>query len=241
SWELANEPRPGRGEESIPYIEYFYNWINETAKYIHSIDFNHLVTTGSEGLAGSLQNEEIFLKEHQSEFIDYATFHLWAKNWGWFDAKRIDETYPPTEKNAVEYFNRHMILMRRLNKPITLEEFGMSRDNEKCQPGTPTTARDKYLKKIFAIVYDSASAGAPIAGTNFWSWGGVGRGKNEDDLWRKGDQFVGDPPQEPQGFNSIFDTDFSTLSIISEHANKMIKLREKEFIMKKREITMRDF
>lgn len=29
AWELANEPRPGRGEESIPYLEYFYNWINE--------------------------------------------------------------------------------------------------------------------------------------------------------------------------------------------------------------------
>ena len=62
SWELANEPRPGRNEESIKYIDYYYKWIDSTAAYIHSLDPNHLVTTGNEGLAGSLQNEDIYLK-----------------------------------------------------------------------------------------------------------------------------------------------------------------------------------
>lgn len=232
AWQLANEPRPGWGDAALPYLDYFYKWIDETAAFIHSIDPNHLVTTGNEGLRGSLDSEEIYLKAHQSKNIDYMTFHLWPKNWGWFDAKRIDETLPSTIQKAVNYINQHLIYARQLNKPITLEEFGLSRDYEICSPGTPTTARDKYYKIIFDVVYDSAAAGAPIAGTNFWSWGGVGRGKNKDNVWRVGDPFVGDPPQEPQGFNSIYDTDLSTLSIIKEHSEKMNSLIEKGFNQK---------
>jgi mannan endo-1,4-beta-mannosidase len=36
--------------------------------------------------------------------------------------------------------------------------------------------------------------------------------------------FIGDPPQELQGHNSIFSTDTSTLRIITGHALKMQKL-----------------
>lgn len=238
AWQLANEPRPGWGDAALPYLDYFYKWIDETAAFIHSLDPNHLVTTGNEGLRGSLDSEEIYLKAHQSNNIDYMTFHLWPKNWGWFNAKRIEETLPSTIEKAVNYINQHLIYARQLNKPITLEEFGLSRDYEICSPGTPITARDKYYKIIFDVVYDSASAGAPIAGTNFWSWGGVGRGKNKDNVWRVGDPFVGDPPQEPQGFNSIYDTDLSTLSIIKEHSEKMKSLIQKGFIPVKTNLTL---
>jgi mannan endo-1,4-beta-mannosidase len=74
AWELANEPRPG----SNTYLNYFYDWIHETAQYIHSIDPNHLVTTGNEGTMGSNNSEEIFLAVHASDYIDYATIHVWA-------------------------------------------------------------------------------------------------------------------------------------------------------------------
>jgi mannan endo-1,4-beta-mannosidase len=43
-------------------------------------------------------------------------------------------------------------------------------------------------------------------------------------MWKIGDPFVGDPPQEPQGRNSIFISDTSTLRIIGEHARDMLKL-----------------
>jgi len=131
AWELANEPRPGRSLDIIKTADVFYNWIDKTAKLIHSLDTNHLVTTGNEGLAGSLQSEEIFIKMHESEYIDFATIHLWPKNWGWFDALKADETYPCTKENAIEYFNKHMDYGRKLNKPVTLEEFGIPRDLEK--------------------------------------------------------------------------------------------------------------
>jgi len=162
--------------------------------------------------------------------------HLWPKNWGWFNAQNIKGTYPRTEKKAVNYIDEHIHFACELNKPIVMEEFGMPRDSEKCKPGTPTTARDKYFKKILGLVYDSAAAGAPIAGTNVWAWGGEGRGQHADDKWHPGDPFTGDPPQEPQGLNSIYNIDTSTIAIFKNHAEKMIKLRSAEGFVNQKEI-----
>lgn len=230
AWQLANEPRPGWGKEGFRNAKNFYKWIDETAAFIRSIDPNHLITTGNEGLGGCLNSDTIFINAHKSPNIDYATFHLWAKNWGWFDAKNIEGTYPSTESKAVDYFNEHMKLARQLNKPITLEEFGMPRDNEEYNPGSPVTARDRYFSKLFELAADSAKAGAPIAGTNFWAWGGEGKSVDDNYIWQKGDPFTGDPPQEPQGLNSIFISDKSTLEIISGHAADMNRLGKRKFI-----------
>jgi mannan endo-1,4-beta-mannosidase len=225
AWQLANEPRPGRSLDVIKTADVFYKWIDETANLIHSLDPNHLVSTGSEGLAGSLELKEIYMKAHKSKYIDYATMHLWAKNWSWFDATNAEETYPIAEQNAIEYVKQHLKYARKLKKPITLEEFGIPRDLEKYKSGTPTTYRDKYFKKIFELVYESAADGKPIGGTNIWAWGGTGRNNSNDDTWREGDDYLGDPPQEPQGLNSIYNSDTSTLEIIKSHAEKLKLLR----------------
>ena len=225
AWQLANEPRPGtdspEGQRNLPS---FYRWIDQTAEYIHSLDTNHLVSAGSEGMVGCLWSAEYFLAAHQTRQIDYLTFHLWPVNWGWYNPKKIDETYPRTEANALDYINKHMGLARRLNRPIVMEEFGLVKDSGSVRAGGFSTARDRYYEKVFSVLYDSARAGAPYAGSNFWGWGGEGRGKNPDHMWRKGDPFVGDPPQDPQGLNSIFDADTSTIRIIREHAFRMLRL-----------------
>jgi mannan endo-1,4-beta-mannosidase len=44
-------------------------------------------------------------------------------------------------------------------------------------------------------------------------------------MWKQGDPFTGDPPQEPQGRNSIFTSDTSTLAIIRNHANHLQRLK----------------
>ncbi len=233
AWQLANEPRPGRNSY---WNDEYYRWLQTTSQFIHNIDPNHLVSTGNEGLAGSLQDSTNYLTAHNSKYIDYLTMHLWPKNWGWFNAMDISGTYPQTERNAVKYINEHIHYARELNKPIVMEEFGMPRDSEKCKPGTSKEARDKYYKKILELVYDSAAAGSPIVGTNVWAWGGEGRGLHADDKWQPGDPFVGDPPQEPQGLNSIYNTDTSTLNIFKDHAEKMIKLRNTEGILSRDKI-----
>jgi mannan endo-1,4-beta-mannosidase len=225
AWQLANEPRPGSiGERSERNLLGFYRWIDETAGYIHSLDTNHLVSTGSEGSVGSLLSAEYYLEAHASPHIDYLTMHVWPFNWEWFDPKRIPETLPVAERKAVEYVGKHLALARLLHKPIVVEEFGLGRDGGTFMTGTPTSARDRFYATFLRSLVDSARTGAPLAGFNFWAWGGEGGAQHPDGVWREGDSFVGDPPQEPQGQNSIFNSDRSTLMIIRENATKMLRL-----------------
>jgi len=225
SWQLANEPRPGsKGPVAENNLPAFNRWIDQTARYIHSLDPNHLVSTGSEGMVGTLQNADYFLESHKTPSIDYLTMHLWPLNWGWFDPKRVPETLPQTETNALGYIAKHFELARQLNKPIVMEEFGLGRDGGVFEVGTPTTVRDRYFTLILRSLYDSARVGAPLAGYNVWAWGGEGSAKHPDGVWRKGDAFVGDPPHEPQGQNSVFLSDRSTLHIIRNYGMMMMRL-----------------
>ncbi len=224
SWELANEPRGGEGEYGKDNIEYFYQWIDETASFIHKLDSNHLVTPGSEGMMGTAWQQDFFINAFKSDNIDYIVFHLWPKNWGWFKADEIKKTISTTKQKSIEYINEHIGFARKLNKPVVMEEFGLPRDSEKLVSGSPVSARNDFLECIFKIANDSAASGAPIAGTNIWSWAGEGRNKNLDGKWHAGDEFIGDPPEEPQGLNSIFDTDTSTIIILKNHAEKMNSL-----------------
>ncbi len=224
AWELANEPRPGNGAEGLAGIDTLVRWVNETAMFIKSVDPNHLVTTGSEGLAGCMESSRCYINEHSSNYIDYATVHLWAKNWGWFKADSMEQTLVISIHNAADYLNKHIAMARKINKPLVLEEFGLGRDYENFDRTAPVTARNRYYKNIFSLMYDSAAMGAPVAGINFWAYGGAGRAQNEDYKWQLGDPFTGDPPQEPQGLNSVFDTDTSTLNIIHNYAEKFMSL-----------------
>jgi mannan endo-1,4-beta-mannosidase len=225
AWELANEPRPGHESNWTEMdVDAYCRWIDQTAAYIHKIDRNHLVTTGSEGLAGSLQKPEVFLRAHQSSCIDYTTMHLWLLNWGWLDMQRQEETYPEAAQKALDYFNKHLHYARQLGKPIVLEEFGAPRDQRAFQASTATTIRDRFFDKMFNTVRDSAASGAPIAGSNFWTWGGEGSPVNAEFKWQKGDPFTGDPPQDRQGLNSVFFKDRSTLEILKKHSRLLDSL-----------------
>jgi len=221
SWQLANEPRPGSGDEGLQNGPQFIKWVHESARFIKQLAPNQLLSTGNEGLAGSRNSETIYLEAHASPDVDYLTFHMWAKNWGWFDATNMETTYPVAQDSAMAYIQQHIKYAEVLNKPTVLSEFGLGRDYERFEPGTPVTYRDSYLKFVFQIIEESIESGSPVAGTNFWSWGGLGIPQHDDARWRPGDPFVGDPPQEPQGLNSVFANDMTTLEIIRSHAEKL--------------------
>ncbi|MEQ9309206.1 MAG: beta-mannosidase [Balneolaceae bacterium] len=217
SWQLANEPRPGTGEMSPVAIQAYYDWIEGTADFIKTLDPNHLVSSGSEGERGSLDSMEIFIEAHNTPNIDYLTFHMWAKNWSWIDPANMAETFSSAQENANNYVLSHIEIAEQLNKPLVMEEFGFPRDAEEYSTSSPTTFRDQYYKMVFDLVEEHNV----LAGTNFWSWGGFGQAQNENYWWVEGDPFMGDPPQEPQGLNSVFATDSSTLSIIVDHAKRI--------------------
>lgn len=218
SWELANEPRPAKEGNAAENVKIFSKWVNETAGYIHSLDPNHLVTTGSEGSKGTLNELDFAQQAHKSEFIDYTVFHLWPKNWGWYKADK-PETMESTKENASKYIAEHVEISRKLNKPSVLEEIGFVRDGETFSPDSAVNARNEFYKFILNILEESIKEGKAFSGLNFWGWGGEGRAQQSNYMWKPGDvTYTADPYSEAQGLNSIYNTDKSTLEIISNYA-----------------------
>lgn len=224
TWELANEPRPGSDPKGGKHAADFLRWVDESAQYIHSLDPNHLVTTGSEGTMGTVRDADLFVQTHQLASIDYATFHLWPKNWQWFDVKNPEATYQSAMQEINAYIDLHFAMAKQINKPMVMEEFGIERDQGSFSPQASTVWRDKILEKMFDRVYQHAIKAGNVGGTNFWAWAGSARTQRSDYIWQDGDEFFGDPPQEPQGLNSVFDSDKTTLVVISEHAQAMNSL-----------------
>jgi mannan endo-1,4-beta-mannosidase len=122
------------------------------------------------------------------------------------------------ERNTRGYIARQVAIAERLGKPLVIEEFGMPRDGGSFEPGTPTTFKDRFYK----LIYDAVLANPLIAGSSFWAWGGEGRAQHTDKHFVRGDtSYVGDPPHEPQGWYSVFDTDDSTTALIRAQATAL--------------------
>jgi mannan endo-1,4-beta-mannosidase len=216
TWEIANEPRALTDDKK----EVFSIWIKETADYIKSLDANHLVTTGTEGKHGCQQDIELFKEIHSFESVDYLCMHIWPKNWQWINSDSIPETIDRALVKAEDYMSEHIQIAEELKKPIVFEEFGLPRDNHLFHRQDPTTARDKFFKFAFDKVEKHAKNNGALAGTNFWAYGGYGKHLKEDPFWSVGDDVMGDPPQEEQGLNSVFDTD-TTVELIKTHAENL--------------------
>jgi mannan endo-1,4-beta-mannosidase len=224
SWQLANEPRPGSDANARPHFDVFIKWVDETAGYIKTLAPRQLVSTGNEGWMGTAGSRELFEKSHATKHVDYLTYHMWAPNWQWFNPKDAAATYDAAWKKMQDYLDWHIDAANKMDKPIVLEEFGINRDAGSFEASAGTVYRDRFYKEIFALLERRAAAGDAIAGSNFWAWGGEGRTRNADFMWKAGDGFVGDPPQEPQGLYCVFDSDASTIAIIQAHAGRMDKL-----------------
>jgi mannan endo-1,4-beta-mannosidase len=214
SWQLANEPRGMKKEKRLN------RWIKKTAKYIKSLDQNHLVSVGSEGEVIRKSSGNDFNGNHKSKYVDYTTIHLWIQNWAWFDPMKPDSTYPLAWNEAKSYIDKHILLAQKLDKPLVLEEFGISRDYNDHDQNASVYWRDKFFSMLFEYLYNKSANNSGLSGCNVWSWSGLGRPKTPGEMWSRGEEFTGDPPHELQGWYSIYDSDLSTLAIISKFAHK---------------------
>ena len=226
SWQLANEPRPGGGEaRATGNLPGFYDWINDTARLIKSLDPNHLVSTGGEGLMGSIGRDEVVLESQRSPDIDYLTAHIWPANWGWLDPANMVGTDATARAQASDYVARHIGFARQLVKPLVIEEFGYPRDGDVYDAASPTTLRDGFYADVHAAVLADVAIGGPLIGSNFWAWNGEGRARNPDFRFHDDDNaWLGDPPHEPQGWYGVFDTDQSTRALIRAQASALAAL-----------------
>ena len=86
------------------------------------------------------------------------------------------------------------------------------RDNNDHSSTANVTVRDTYYRIILQYAQEHR---VPV---NFWAYAGEGRPRIPYANWTQGDDFIGDPPHEPQGWYSVYDTDQSTLEIIKYYA-----------------------
>ncbi len=201
SWQICNEPRCFDKDNK----ELFFEWLTSTGRLIKSIDPNHLVSTGSEGMFGCEVDIDLWARIHNDDAIDYANIHIWPYNWQWVNADNLTDGLGNAFEQTAEYVAAHRKLT---DKPLVLEEFGYPRDFMALAPGSPVTARDAYYSFVASLLTE----GKDLNGINFWAWGGYVNPKN--DTWQAGDEFTGDPAQEPQGLYSVFTADSTTVEII---------------------------
>ena len=216
AWELANEPRPMRAGAYAGYRQ----WVSATAALIKRIDPDHLVTTGTEGMASTDDNMGLYADIHADKNIDYLTIHVWPKNWGFFSDTSIAASMPRIVANTVAYIDKHLAVARRLDKPMVIEEFGLPRDLQRFSPGSPASLRGQYYSLVFQTVAESIRSGSGLAGCNFWAFGGEGRPVKGQAMWKKGDTWLGDPPMEEQGLNAVFDSDDALWRVVTSFTTK---------------------
>lgn len=85
AWELANEPRCNGCSTDV-----IFNWASSVSAYVKSLDPNHMVTLGDEGMGlpgdGSYPYQYAegtdFIKNLGIETLDFATLHLYPSHWG---------------------------------------------------------------------------------------------------------------------------------------------------------------
>lgn len=208
SWQIGNEPRAF----SMEVADEFVAWLGEAARLIKSIDPNHMVSTGSEGIWGCENDSVLCRRVHEIAEVDYMTCHIWPYNWGW-----MNENW---KANIDAYIRAHEDIAARIGKPFIIEEFGFPRDGMAIEIGTPVSGRDTLYTYIFDRVLRSKQEGGWLHGCNFWGWGGEAIPLHQ--TWQPGDPYTGDPAQEDQGLNSVFLSDETTIDIIKNY-NTLLK------------------
>lgn len=216
SWQICNEPHAFGETNKVA----FAHWMKEVAAHIRSLDPNHLISSGSEGIAGSEFDAALYERIHTDSEIDYFTLHIWPLNWGWVDTGNMITALDSCIARTNQYIAEHIDLGRKHKMPVVIEEFGFPRDGRQYDLEAPTTCRDRYMENIFKQIVQHCHEQDVLAGCNFWAWGGFGRPASGHIYWQRGDEYLGDPAQEEQGLNAVFDTD-STVSLIKRYTNQI--------------------
>jgi len=217
SWQIGNEPRCFDDANK----EAFALWTSEVAALIRSLDANHLISVGSEGKHGCEQDIALYEKIHADKNIDYMNIHIWPYNWGWARKDSLDANIGRAKENTMKYIDEHMVLAKKYNKPIVLEEFGYPRDGFQFSRESSTKSRDEYYSFVFNYIVEQAKGNGLFAGCNCWAWGGFAETSKDHVYWQIGDDYTGDPAQEEQGLNSVFSTD-STVELIKKTNDQLM-------------------
>jgi mannan endo-1,4-beta-mannosidase len=151
-WELANEPRC----QSDPSGTTLQNWIDEMASYIKTLDPNHLVSTGEEGFysggsgwmySGSQGTN--YIANHQSQYIDACSFHLYPDHWGL------------SRDQCLQWIEEHVEdAHEKVGKPVYLGEFGWQVDRNASNAEQQMDTRNQVYTDWYNRLAETNSDGA---------------------------------------------------------------------------------
>ena len=201
SWQLANEPR------EFGHDKKYFKWVKKSSDLIRKLDKNHLICIGNEGILDNLVGST-YKKTAALKNINYLTVHLWPENWGWYAPKNPDESFETTRRKSIAYLEKNAEVSKSVLKPIVLEEFGLARDGGSYEASAEVNMRNKFYQFLYETTLGNPNS--PYRGMNFWAIGGEGRPRQPETFWQAGDDYIGDPPHEKQGWYSVYFTDSST-------------------------------
>ncbi len=219
TWQIGNEPRCFADDNKDAFVE----WMQNCTALIKSLDKNHLVSSGNEGLQGCEGDINLFEDIHSDPNMDYMNIHIWPLNWTWVNKDNLSDKLDVAKTNTLQYIEQHLAIAEKHGKPLVIEEFGYPRDGYAFSRESTTTARDSYYDFVFEQVINQAAQKGNLAGCNFWAWGGSAVPSSEHVFWCAGDDYTGDPAQEEQGLNSVFASD-STMAVIRDANAKIIAI-----------------
>ncbi|KAF8973999.1 glycoside hydrolase superfamily [Flammula alnicola] len=148
AWELENEARclgdlPA-GPACVPGTELLTHWYKQQSDFVRSLDPFHMITTGGEGhffwknknvgywFNGNFVSDYNFNGQAGEDFdeeltlsnIDFGTYHLYPQSW-------YSELDTPGSNFTIKdwglfWIQTHASAAQKANKPVLLEEFGVS-------------------------------------------------------------------------------------------------------------------
>ncbi|KAL4982236.1 glycoside hydrolase superfamily [Aspergillus falconensis] len=117
AWELGNEPRCQQCSTSV-----INQWATTTSAFIKSLDPNHLVAIGDEGMGLDGDSSYPYTRSEGNDFalnlaipdIDFGTLHLYTTDWGVSD-----------NSWGNQWVQDHAAVCESLGKPCLFEEYGI--------------------------------------------------------------------------------------------------------------------
>ncbi|EEY17826.1 mannan endo-1,4-beta-mannosidase [Verticillium alfalfae VaMs.102] len=168
AWELANEPRCNGCNTDV-----IFNWAKSASEYVKSLDPNHLVTLGDEGLgiAGDSSypyqfgEGTDFAKNLAINTLDFGTFHLYPGSWG--------VSYDWGNK----WIKDHAAACVAAGKPCFFEEYGapnnhcaIERPWQLTSVATPGMAADAFWQLGDTLSYGKSHDDGNTIYTNTDDW-----------------------------------------------------------------------
>ncbi|OBZ80006.1 putative mannan endo-1,4-beta-mannosidase A [Grifola frondosa] len=192
AWELVNEARCAgdilpSGHSCVPGSNTLKTWYRQQSDFVRSLDPHHMITTGGEGqffmskpfefwFNGTLVSDFNFNGEAGEDFegdlglpnIDFGTYHMYPQLW--YPQLDFPGSNFTVENWGLFWINQHINAANRAEKPLILEEFGVSGLDNKSSiyPTWVQHALDTKHAFRMALINSTSSSIMP------WQFGELG-------------------------------------------------------------------